>query len=614
MGSNKSRRGNRRAAWLFPLGFAVWAVACGTFDNDQPEPALAGRDNSANGSGGSTAAAGSGNGGGLPPEQELEDSFKAPGVSGTRIFSINPSSGRVAIIDTETLEVHLTNAGFTPMQVVALPKAGDLDRALVLNAGSSDATYLEVDQDWNISTRAVATHSEANSVSVSTDGQWAIIWTDYRKLQPVDPTDGFQDITVVDLATGEPTRLTVGFRPVVIAMSNERQVAYVSAEPGIDVIDLQGDRPQVSHSIAFSAGADVAVVSQDVRFTTEATYAFIRYQDRAELSVLSLEDELWTVVPMNGIVTDLDLSEDGSTAVAIVRSPEPVLNSVDAGVSVEAGLPVELPGDLPDAASFEADGGDAGDAAPLAAPGPVNSDDSGAPPVEPPAPDYDAGLAPQPGSEVAVFRLGSTVPLSNPQVIRIPQELFGSVSVSTDGNTLVLYTNAVETDRVTVLHLEDGSYRTVTVKSPVQAIMITQDAQHAVSFQSPATGDPEVSSKKGAFSLIPLQVERAPKIVATDAPLVSLGLIEGSDSYAGLVTTSDPATSTFVSYWVGFPDLTADLIRLASEPLATGVVTEAELGFIAQRHPEGRLTLVDLQSGVPRTLTGFELAAKVVDR
>jgi hypothetical protein len=35
-------------------------------------------------------------------------------------------------------------------------------------------------------------------------------------------------------------------------------------------------------------------------------------------------------------------------------------------------------------------------------------------------------------------------------------------------------------------------------------------------------------------------------------------------------------------------------------------------GFVAQSHPEGRITFIDLVSGEPRTITGFELGAKVV--
>jgi hypothetical protein len=609
----------------------VWAQACAGFDDEESGAPGFFNDGNSSGTGGTTSNAGgtSGNGDGLPNEQELEDTFTTPSVSGTRVFSVNPTSGRVAIIDTETLEVRLTQAGFNPIQVVALPSAGERDRALVLNAGSNDATYFEVDAEWNINTQTIATHVGANRVDVSEDGAWAVLWTDYRQIDATDPTDGFQDVTLVRLSDATATRLTVGFRPVVVAISSESERAFVSAEPGIDVIDLGGERPQVSHSIPFGASV-TAAVSHDVRFTRDARYAFIRYQDQPQLAVLDLQDEQWTTVLLGGAVTDLDLSEDGSTAVAVVRSPlvEQVGDAGDPYLPMEAGVTADS-GAVADAApppatpvldAAAADAGDAGDASGAVNVGGLDAStsDAAAPP-----PELDAGDPPvvepppppvQLGSEVAVFRLGQQANFDDPQIIRIDEELFGSVTVSADGNMLALYTTALESDRVTLVNLSEARVRTVSVKSPVLAVMMTADAQHAVSFQAPATIEGQVSAKKGAFSLIPLQVERAPKIVATDAAPMSLGLIGGSDSYAGLITTSDAPTATFATYWLGFPGLTADPIRLASEPLATGVVTQAGLGFVAQRHPEGRLTLVDLNNGAPRTLTGFELAAKVVDR
>jgi hypothetical protein len=66
-------------------------------------------------------------------------------------------------------------------------------------------------------------------------------------------------------------------------------------------------------------------------------------------------------------------------------------------------------------------------------------------------------------------------------------------------------------------------------------------------------------------------------------------------------------------YLVRLPNLQVDLVKLASPPLATGIVKAANKGYVAQLHPEGRITFVDFTDGSIRTLTGFELGAKVVD-
>jgi hypothetical protein len=56
-----------------------------------------------------------------------------------------------------------------------------------------------------------------------------------------------------------------------------------------------------------------------------------------------------------------------------------------------------------------------------------------------------------------------------------------------------------------------------------------------------------------------------------------------------------------------------DRYDLASPPVAVGVVDGANRAYVAQNHPDGRITFIDLTSGEARTLTGFELAARVVD-
>jgi len=57
-----------------------------------------------------------------------------------------------------------------------------------------------------------------------------------------------------------------------------------------------------------------------------------------------------------------------------------------------------------------------------------------------------------------------------------------------------------------------------------------------------------------------------------------------------------------------------DFFALASPPAtaATGIVEEAHRGFVAQTHPEGRITFIDLETAHAHTITGFELAARIL--
>src|SRR3954451_17024273 len=127
-------------AWAIALG-----AGCGSLDSSASSGAPG-----APFPGGSLGGAGLGNSGQtpgqddsdagvpLPPEKELEQSFRAPVATGKVLWSANPESGRVALIDAKSLAVRMTNAGFGPTYLAAVPSKKGTDSAIVLNVGSHD--------------------------------------------------------------------------------------------------------------------------------------------------------------------------------------------------------------------------------------------------------------------------------------------------------------------------------------------------------------------------------------------------------------------------------------------------------------------------------------------
>ena len=205
-----------RAALLVALGYSAGCSA----DDSAAEgrayaPGGAGAGNhSADGanSAGSGAAAPSGE---LPPEVELDQSFRAPVATGKLLWTANPDSGRVALIDAQTLAVRMTNAGFGPTYLAAVPSKKGIDSAIVLNVGSHDASWFKASAN-EISAVTIATHVGANAWSVSADGKYAIAWTDATRVEGTpDLLNGYSELTVIDLSASPPssTRLSVGFRP-----------------------------------------------------------------------------------------------------------------------------------------------------------------------------------------------------------------------------------------------------------------------------------------------------------------------------------------------------------------------------------------------------------------
>jgi hypothetical protein len=543
----------KAAAVLAPLGLVIGLAHCGSSSDSgagAPGAPYGGSGGMITNSGGSGAYGGGTASGGAagtgtpppPPEQEIESSFRSPVSTGKYVWAANPDSGRVALIDALSYDVKIAEAGFGPTYLAAVtnPATPDANVAVVLNVKSHDATLFRVGTDGSISQKTLPTHVGANAWAVSPGGKWAIAWTDASQMENPDPTEGFQDVTVLSLVEGAETstQLSVGYRPSQVAFAANEEHAFAVTEPGISVVALDGIEPAVSALVEVTDNPLEDPASRDVTLTPDGVHALVRHEGSASVSLVSLDTGDRKDITLSGAVTDLDLAEDGLSAVAVVRDQSEV-----------AVLPI--PGAATDPTSIDTK--------------------------------------------------------------QIPGELFGSVALSSDNSVALLFTNAVPNDHLTILKLAPGtdylSHRTVALKAPVKAVFPAEDALHAIVLEEPALG----SSKAGAFSIVPTAQLLSPKIVGTDAPPNAVALEPAPKSEHALVTVRDDTTKKWGVYQIKLSTLQVDYAPLASPPLATGIVTAAHSGYVAQLHPEGRITFVDFVTGKVRTLTGFELGAKVVE-
>jgi hypothetical protein len=475
---------------------------------------------STTGSGGSLA--------GLPEEIEDEPSYNAPVATGQYLWSANPESGRVALIDVVDLTVEVMPAGLTPTHLAAIPSSDEVAQAIVLNTGSSDATRFII-KAGELRQETVATHVGANRWSISSSGNWAVAWSAGERNQVLDPTEGLQEITVIHLAENQmkATRLTVGYRPsqVLVAEDDERLIV-VSAE-GLTLIDL-GEEPTQVRWIDLGFEAE----TRDVSLSQDGGYALVRRSGQSSVDLIDLKspDDVSTI-NFSGPVTDLDLARSGR-AVAIIRE----------------------------------------------------------------------------NYQLATFELQEVI--ADPSEIAtttIEGEIFGSAALTEDGSTVVVYTNATPNDRVTIVDLRAEDFlttRSIATESPVYSVTTTPDGEHAGILGADQAGRPS-----DAFSLLSLRSERFPRVIGTGAPVDEIAL--GNDF--GIVTATSTATNTYEAHLVAFPGLSASAIQLSARPLSVGLLPELSAAYVAQEHPEGRITFFDFQANEARTLTGFELSAEVVD-
>lgn len=466
---------------------------------------------------------------GAPPEREVESAFEAPVATGNFVWVANPKSGRVAYIDVRTLVVKTVDAGNGPTYLAAVP-GQSTDTTVVLNVLSSDASVLRAGAS-GIDVKSFKVAKDANAWAFSADGRYAIAWADAKKRPGASRTEGFQDLTVIDLVAGTPpTVLAVGYRPVLVGFARGAPLAHAVTQDGVAIVDLSASPPRVVRNVAISATPTEDPGTRDVAVTPDGKTALVRRDGAAQVTVVSLESGQRVDVTLGGPVTDLDLSEAGDKAVAVVRST--------GAVSV---LPVP-------------------------------------------------GVLTQPTSVKTVTVTGETI---------------GSVVLSSDGNTAMLYTNASQTERITVMNLAatpDPTYRVVKLYSPVLAAFASPDARHATILHDLKTQD-------GAFSLVPLANDLPAKIVAMKARPTQVAMTAD----VAIVAERGDTSKIYGAYLAKLPSFQVERFALASPPIAVGVVPAAKRAFVAQEHPEGRITFLDLDTGLARTLTGFELASRVVD-
>jgi DNA-binding beta-propeller fold protein YncE len=486
---------------------------------------------------GTTASAGSGSGGApiivVPPEKELEQSFLAPVVTGKFVFSANPKSGRVAVIDADTYAVRLFNAGFGPKYLAAIPgNAG----AIVINEQSHDTTRFEVKgEDVTVADVSLPVHDDANAWATSPDGRFAIAWTRTESDQKLDPTAGSQTITVLDLERSTSKKLSVGFHPTQVVVDDASARAFVVNDDGVSVITL-GDSSQVSLLAHVSEDPLENAAARDVSILPDGSFALVRLENSTKLRLVDLtQEEGITAFDLGAPIADVDLSQDGKLAVAAVP-----------GIHQVVLVPM------------------------------------------PPAADG-----------------------SNFERVTIPNELTSSVALSDASELALLYQNGADNSHLTVLDLRPDmqrALRTVDLKGPIVAAFAAPGAASAIAFQKPITG----STKAGLFSGVPTLQKRSAKVVGADA-VPSARAFDEAGKFA-LVTVGNEKSAKYGVFRLRLDTMQEDFLELASPPAtaATGIVEEVGRGFVAQIHPEGRITFIDLETAQAHTITGFELAARIV--
>ncbi|MEM9489814.1 MAG: hypothetical protein AAGC55_11750, partial [Myxococcota bacterium] len=197
----------------------------------------------------------------------------------------------------------------------------------------------------------------------------------------------------------------------------------------------------------------------------------------------------------------------------------------------------------------------------------------------------------------------------------------GSLVLSPDGGRGALFTNASLVEQITVVELEQADYPRITwpLEKSLRTVKFDPGSDKLLIVHARAFGDPaeattfeEFIDRSHGYSLFDVStgfaklqitpVEPTSMVFAPDASKAYV-ILDGGDSEGAVAEAQTIELDTGV----------VRTTQLGSPPEALGILPDAAVAFVSQRHPLGRISFIDIVSGQVRTLTGFDLNGRVVD-
>jgi hypothetical protein len=559
-----------------------------------------------------------------PPEQEREFEFSQPATIGESIFVANRTLNSVAIINTASLSITTVDVGFEPTTVVGPdPEYADDNaaRAVVLNQGSSTATVIDPE---TLEPTSYDVLDASNAVAMDPTGRRAIFWYDNDASGASEATGDLSSISV--LKTSESTtqahRVAVGFHVRKVLFSDDGSTALVWTDDGISRIDLDalsadGVSPPTPLLPADLRGQVDS--PDDVFATSTGRYVAARLPTRQALVVLDTQNRDQHVIDMPSTPTDLDIIPGGSPAAwaMLPAQDDAVRITIPEGVEqLVAAQAADDPANHTDT-GVSSDAGSGSD---------VSMTDAG--------PTNDTGVMADAGSAGGTWPPGA--PLEGVDIFDISVPGLGAASMNAGPDaatdTALLYTTTGSETRVVVLNLENGDQQRLALQKKVRGATPAPGAGSYVIFNQKQPGDIPPDATPGD----PEYVAKSWGITALDASSGASRLLL-TQFKPGPATLWRPPTgatgdpSVFVAYEPPpantdaeeLPETQRDVIglnlrtfrhrtyRMPTIPVSIGAIGSERLVYVNQRHPQGRMTFIEVGTDQTRTVTGYQLNSRI---
>jgi hypothetical protein len=201
--------------------------------------------------------------------------------------------------------------------------------------------------------------------------------------------------------------------------------------------------------------------------------------------------------------------------------------------------------------------------------------------------------------------------------ITVEDATIGSVVIAEKANIGLLYSNATSQERISYYRFDSSPpvAKTLKLHAPVLAAFLAPNGSSAIVLHANSGavdgGSADAGSSANAFSVLSLDPLLPAKISPTQATPSAVSI--RSDGKFAVLAERDDTKKIYGAYLIRAESQQIDRYQLASPPIAVGTLEGANRAYIAQKHPEGRVSFIQLDSGQIVTLTGFELGSRVVD-
>lgn len=194
-------------------------------------------------------------------------------------------------------------------------------------------------------------------------------------------------------------------------------------------------------------------------------------------------------------------------------------------------------------------------------------------------------------------------------VVDLPSdEVFGSLALSADGSTGLLY--STQSGRATYGSIDldgDLSLEVRALVKPVEGVLVSPSGGTGVLFHNKSSDGaaPDTPFRHSwALTLVDLETQFSNPIQLAGEPIEFIGLDDGS---AGAFIMEDQDFLEIVHY----DTLLFDEVPLRSQPEHVGAFPGTRSVWVSQQHELGRISFYDVTTSGLQTITGFELNSEI---